>query len=244
MSLRVSTPVRVWLWVQSMTYVASKACHRNAEGGLWMHHLTRRCIWMLCIDKSSLLHTHVLVFRQQSFHAGLYYHATRLQCSVSQFVVNLLQSKMVKLDISSRHAGFEEKSSRCCWYSHRMWWFTSQCRQTESVCSLHLNRGTICLYGCISMDCSHHCPSQIVSVWFCSGFQQLKVLQSGLPAVAQAKAEACKRLIDAFDAWFAANYTSQSGDTTHLVSSTRISKQVRNTKLPVVWLFLCTSTMI
>lgn len=58
-----------------------------------------------------------------------------------------------------------------------------------------------------------------VSAWFCSGFQQLKVLQSGLPAMAQTEAEACKRLIDAFDAWFAANYVSQSVDSTHLVSS-------------------------
>ncbi|DBA69401.1 TPA: Kinesin heavy chain [Trebouxia sp. C0005] len=51
---------------------------------------------------------------------------------------------------------------------------------------------------------------------FRGGFQQLKVLQSGLPAMAQTEAEACKRLIDAFDAWFAANYVSQSVDSTHL----------------------------
>ncbi len=69
------------------------------------------------------------------------------------------------------------------------------------------------------MDCFSNCAIQNLFVWFCSGFQQLKVLQSGLPAVAQTEAEACKRLIDAFDAWFAANYTSQSGETTHLVSS-------------------------
>ena len=45
----------------------------------------------------------------------------------------------------------------------------------------------------------------------CSEFQQLKVLQSSLPAVAQTEADACKSLIDAFNAWFAANCTSQAG---------------------------------
>lgn len=45
----------------------------------------------------------------------------------------------------------------------------------------------------------------------CSEFQQLKVLQSSLPAVAQSEADACKSLISAFNAWFAANYTSQAG---------------------------------
>lgn len=45
----------------------------------------------------------------------------------------------------------------------------------------------------------------------CSEFQQLKVLQSSLPAVAQTEADACKRIIDAFNAWFAANCTSQAG---------------------------------
>ena len=45
------------------------------------------------------------------------------------------------------------------------------------------------------------------------------MLQSGLPALAQAEAQACKGLIDAFNAWFAANYASQSGafDANHLV---------------------------
>ncbi len=71
----------------------------------------------------------------------------------------------------------------------------------------------------IALSCEQCALIPSVSVWFCSGFQQLKVLQSGLPAVAQTEAEACKRLIDAFDAWFAANHASQSGDTTHLVSS-------------------------
>jgi len=69
------------------------------------------------------------------------------------------------------------------------------------------------------MDPSDHCAFHSVSVWFCSGFQQLKVLQSGLPVLAQTEAEACKKLIDAFGTWFAANYAPQSGDTTQLVSS-------------------------
>ena len=43
----------------------------------------------------------------------------------------------------------------------------------------------------------------------CSEFQQLKELQSALPALAQSEAEACKSLIDAFSAWFAANYQVQ-----------------------------------
>ena len=42
----------------------------------------------------------------------------------------------------------------------------------------------------------------------CSEFQELKTLQSSLAALAQAEAEACKGLIDAFDAWFAASYAS------------------------------------
>ena len=42
----------------------------------------------------------------------------------------------------------------------------------------------------------------------CSEFQQLKVLQSSLPALAQSEAEACKSLIDAFTTWFAANHAS------------------------------------
>jgi len=69
------------------------------------------------------------------------------------------------------------------------------------------------------MDPSDHCSFHSVSAWFCSGFQQLKVLQSGLPVLAQTEAEACKKLIDAFGTWFAANYAPQSGDTTQLVSS-------------------------
>lgn len=44
----------------------------------------------------------------------------------------------------------------------------------------------------------------------CSEFQQLKVVQSSLPALAQSEADACKSLIDAFNAWFAANNTSQA----------------------------------
>lgn len=45
------------------------------------------------------------------------------------------------------------------------------------------------------------------------------MLQSGLPALAQAEAQACKALIDAFNVWFAANYASQFGafDANHLV---------------------------
>ena len=55
----------------------------------------------------------------------------------------------------------------------------------------------------------------------CSDFQQLKVLQSSLPALAQSEAGACKALIDTFNAWFAANYASPSGafDDSHRVSN-------------------------
>ena len=45
----------------------------------------------------------------------------------------------------------------------------------------------------------------------CSEFQQLKLLQSSLPALAQSEAEACKSLIDAFTTWFAANHASHKG---------------------------------
>ena len=36
------------------------------------------------------------------------------------------------------------------------------------------------------------------------------MVQSSLPALAQSEADACKSLIDAFNAWFAANNTSQA----------------------------------
>ena len=58
----------------------------------------------------------------------------------------------------------------------------------------------------------------------CSNFQQLKVLQSSLPALAQSEAQACKTLIEAFNIWFAVNYASPSGtfEDSHLVSLPRL----------------------
>lgn len=50
-----------------------------------------------------------------------------------------------------------------------------------------------------------------LSLLCCSEFQQLKVLQSTLPDAARSEADACKTLIDAFTAWFAANCASQAG---------------------------------